>query len=257
VRFLIAWAASTFVMFELVPTKLPHYILPAYPALAMLAALWIAEGGPVVDLRWQRILRTAACAQFALATVAFAAVPFVLPARFGAMAPSWALLGTGLEIVAAGTGVLLMLRGQARAALAAAGASALICYPVLILGVAPQLSALWISERVATLVARDARPGDPPLVAAGYGEPSLLFELGGATRLATGAGAANIAAAQGGVALIEDGERGAFLARISELGAIASPVDQLSGFDYSSGHKEHMTLYRVSQVPQEEDPPGD
>jgi 4-amino-4-deoxy-L-arabinose transferase-like glycosyltransferase len=255
-RFLIAWAASAFVLFELVPTKLPHYILPAYPALAMLAALWIADRAADESLR-QRIFRMLACAQFGLATLAFAAVPLVLPARFGAASPSWAVAGAAAAILAGAAAVLLMLRGRRREALAAAGLCALIFYPVLVLGVAPQLKALWISERVAALVARDARPGDPPIVAAGYAEPSLLFELGGATRFSTGAGAANISAAQGGIVLIEDAERGTFLARISELRAIAVQVDQLSGLDYSRGRKEHLTLYRVSQVPQDVDPPGD
>jgi len=35
-RFLISWALLTTVFFELMPTRLSHYILPAYPALALL-----------------------------------------------------------------------------------------------------------------------------------------------------------------------------------------------------------------------------
>jgi hypothetical protein len=256
IRFLIAWAASSFVLFELVPTKLPHYILPAYPALAMLAALWIVEDRPSVESRWQRTFRILACVQFGLATFAIAAVPFVVPSRFGATSPSWAFGGAILGLLA-GAMAILMLGRQKRKALAAACVSALILYPVLVVGVAPQLKEMWISERVAALVARDARPNDPPVVSAGYAEPSLLFQLGGATRFATGQGAANMTAAQGGLALVEDRERSAFLARLSELQARAQPIDQLSGFDYSRGRKEHMTLYRVSQVPQVVDPPGD
>jgi 4-amino-4-deoxy-L-arabinose transferase-like glycosyltransferase len=41
IRFLLAWAGSWWLLVEAVPTKLPHYVLPAYPALAMLAALWL------------------------------------------------------------------------------------------------------------------------------------------------------------------------------------------------------------------------
>lgn len=36
-RFLIAWALPTWLVFELMPTKLVHYTLPAYPALALMA----------------------------------------------------------------------------------------------------------------------------------------------------------------------------------------------------------------------------
>jgi len=36
-RFLLAWLGPAWIFFELVPTKLPHYALPLYPALALLA----------------------------------------------------------------------------------------------------------------------------------------------------------------------------------------------------------------------------
>ncbi len=257
VRFLLAWAVSTLLLFEFVPTKLPHYVLPAYPALAILAALWVGESPPSSESRRQRIFRHLACTQFGLVTLAFAAVPFVVPPRFGAASPPWAAMGAILGILAGAVAVFLMLRRNSLGALAAAGVCALILYPVVVLGVAPQLKELWISERVAALVARDARPHDPPVVSAGYSEPSLLFLLGSATRFSTGEGAANITAAQGGVALVEDQQRKAFLGRIAELQAVATPGEQLSGLNYSRGRKEHLTLYRVNQVPQEVAPPGD
>ncbi len=43
-RFLLAWLGPAWVFFELVPTKLPHYILPLYPAVALLAGGALAEG---------------------------------------------------------------------------------------------------------------------------------------------------------------------------------------------------------------------
>ena len=46
VRFLIAWALPAWLVFEAVPTKLPHYTLPLYPALFLLAAKWLGAPGP-------------------------------------------------------------------------------------------------------------------------------------------------------------------------------------------------------------------
>ena len=37
---LLAWAVPVWLMFEAVTTKLPHYAMPAYPALMLLAAAW-------------------------------------------------------------------------------------------------------------------------------------------------------------------------------------------------------------------------
>ena len=37
-RFLLAWIVPAWIVFELVVTKLPHYVLPLYPAIAILIA---------------------------------------------------------------------------------------------------------------------------------------------------------------------------------------------------------------------------
>ncbi len=44
-RFLIAWAGAWWLVVELVPTKLPNYVLPSFPPLAILAALWLRRPG--------------------------------------------------------------------------------------------------------------------------------------------------------------------------------------------------------------------
>lgn len=256
VRYLLCWAASSFLLFELVPTKLPHYILPAYPALALLAALWFAHAPEPEQSRWQRAFRYVACAQFALAAAFIIVALFLLPARFEAATPPWAVMVVAALTAAATAAVVLMVRRRQVPALVAAGFCALLAYPALA-GIAPFLKPLWISERVALILGRHARRHDPPLTSAGYAEPSLLFMAGGDTRLTTGDGAANITAAQGGLALIEDRERPTFLARLADLQAFAAPLEQFSGFDYSNGRKEHFTLYRVSQVPQEVNPPDE
>jgi 4-amino-4-deoxy-L-arabinose transferase-like glycosyltransferase len=46
-RFLLAWAIPAWLVFELVPTKLPHYILPVYPAFALLAGRALGELEPL------------------------------------------------------------------------------------------------------------------------------------------------------------------------------------------------------------------
>lgn len=51
-RFLIAWAVPTWLVFEILPTKLPHYVLPVYPALALAAGLGLVELAKAAP--WQR-----------------------------------------------------------------------------------------------------------------------------------------------------------------------------------------------------------
>ena len=58
-KFLVAWGVTTWIFFELLPTKLSHYILPAYPAVALLcgwAAVKLMDGYRVPVSRWVSIL---------------------------------------------------------------------------------------------------------------------------------------------------------------------------------------------------------
>jgi 4-amino-4-deoxy-L-arabinose transferase-like glycosyltransferase len=256
VRFLIAWAASNWLMFEIVPTKLPHYILPVYPALAMLAALWaLGSAGAAPQSRWQRGLFYLAPIQFLLGAAAFAAAPIVLPRLYGAGTTPWLIAAAALAALLAIGAVVALLRRENIAATACVLCCALVLYPTLALGVVPRLPQLWISPRAAALVAKDAHRGDPPPALAGYEEPSLVFLLGTETRLTNGFGAAEAGAGQGGLVLIEDAERPGFLAHLAELGAGAEPLDTLDGLNYSRGRRVHITVYRVAPVHQVTAPP--
>ncbi len=42
-QFLLAWIIPTWLILEITPTKLPHYTLPVYPAIALLAAIAISK----------------------------------------------------------------------------------------------------------------------------------------------------------------------------------------------------------------------
>ena len=42
-QFLLAWLVPCWLIFEIIPTKLPHYTLPMYPALAILAAAALSK----------------------------------------------------------------------------------------------------------------------------------------------------------------------------------------------------------------------
>ena len=51
-RFLVAWVIPTWLVFEILPTKLPHYVLPIYPALALMAGWGFVELARAAA--WQR-----------------------------------------------------------------------------------------------------------------------------------------------------------------------------------------------------------
>jgi len=244
IRYLLLWAATTWLMFEIAPTKLPHYIMPAYPALAALCGLWLTSD----TLTPSRVQRAAAYVSLALFVIVGAAL-----AIFVAWAPDQ--YGNGGTIAlyavsAAGLGVVLAtlapaLKGRKLAAAGLATLSAAILYYAAGFLAVPRVNELWLSQRLADAVARHTMPGDPPVVTAGYAEPSISFLLGTKTALESGAGAALIAGTAGGLALVDSAESESFLALVTAGGGRAQALDEISGLNYSRGRETRITLYRV------------
>ena len=252
-RFLLVWAA-TWVMFELVPTKLPHYVLPTYPALTIMAAVW-AFRAREDGLWWERLLFYVAPASFAIAAAGLALAPMLLPSLYGDGVLWWAALPSLAFASCAAAALIAYLRQARIAAAFFALVAPIALYPVLTAGVAPHLTQLWVSPRAAAAERALSRPDDPPPSLAGYVEPSLVFLLGTDTRQTTGPGAADAGAAQGGLALVEDREGGAFKARLAELDADATEMGAVDGFNYSRGRKVHIRIYRVAPVREVPPPP--
>jgi len=254
-RFLLAWAGGPWLMFELVPTKLPHYIMPAYPALAMMAAAYVLSAREEGLPRWRRTLPIVSSVQFLIGAALLAAAIVVVPRLYGP-GTSWDLMAAAAVVVAlAIAAAIAMLRGTKPLAAALATAAVVATYPAMTLLAVPKTDRLWVSPRETAMVRLHLRPHDPAVVLAGYTEPSAMFLLGTETHLTNGYGAAEIGAAQGGLAAVEDGQRPAFLAHLAELEADATAIDTVDGFNYSRGRPVHITLYRVTPPHQETSPP--
>jgi 4-amino-4-deoxy-L-arabinose transferase-like glycosyltransferase len=249
VRYLLVWAASWWLVVELIPTKLPHYVIHAYPPLAILAALAVLDSRAV---RFLAPARWIGIAQFVVGAVVITAAVILAPRYFGdgpGWPANWPLLaaaGTAASLALAAL-VLAILRKTLAAALLGF-ATLLVLAPALTVLAGPHLDRLWISERLRPMVEAAYRQGDGPTSIAGYQEPSLVFALGKDVVLADGKGAAESSARSGGLALVEDDAMGDFLARLAELQADATPVGDLSGINYSRGRTVHVTLYRVAQL---------
>jgi 4-amino-4-deoxy-L-arabinose transferase-like glycosyltransferase len=253
VRFLLAWAGGWWLMVEAVPTKLPHYVLASYPALAILAALWLT--GSRTAWRWEAAGRRIGGLQYLVGGVALAAAAPLAQHLYGA---DWSLFGlAGLwwlcipavfGLIFALVGLGCFAAGKRGAAVAWALVAPLVLVPALTAAAGPRLERLWVTTHLAKLVREDLRPGDPPPVLAGYEEPSMLFALGANVGLSDGAGAADMAGRGGGLALIEARERGSFFARLAEEEADATALQTVRGFNYSRGKPVEVTIYRVTRT---------
>ena len=85
-RFLLAWLVPSWIVFELVVTKLPHYVLPLYPAIAILIA-GAVESNVLSRRPW--LVRGAAWWFFAPILISIAAVTFAIIVARDPAFPAW------------------------------------------------------------------------------------------------------------------------------------------------------------------------
>lgn len=241
-RFAIAWALPAWLVFEIAPTKLVHYPLPLYGALAWMAAA--ALGEPVGA--WSR--RLGAALSLLVGGVFAAASLWAAGTYGGGAAKAWAMACAILLLAAGAAGAIGALRDHLRSGLAAAGALGVLGHAVLAGGLLPRLDALWTSDRTSTAMTRlGINPRDGltpgPVAVAGYAEPSIVFALGAETELKDVAAAVD-ALADGRPALVEARQETAFRAAADARRLAAEQVGEVKGYDYSEGDPVALSIWR-------------
>lgn len=249
-RFLLAWAIPTWVMFEIIPTKLPHYVLPAFPALALMAAALACEGTEAFRHRAAKVWYVV----WTALGLALAGAVIVLPMK----------LGNGFDVttVPAAIGIVLAtllpavlaLKGRTVPAALALALTAAATYPAVYHGVLPSLDRMFLSQGAARVVSTIGSDG--PVAVAGYSEPSLVFLLGTDTRFTDGAGAAQHLAANRRTLVVvattynKDGavastQQADFLAAAEQAGLELERFGEVAGLNYSRGKQTSLAVYGV------------
>jgi 4-amino-4-deoxy-L-arabinose transferase-like glycosyltransferase len=226
-RVLIAWIVPSWLMFEIVVTKLPHYVLPLYAGFAILIVLAL-ESNARLD-NWTRAT-SALWPLFAiLLCVGVVVLALMFEGRVSATFWPLALIG----ILLAGFAWWRLLSETAERglvlALIAGVVTAFAVYRVL-----PRIDGLAVAPRLIASAKR-APCSEPALASAGLNEPNLIFLGGTSTLITDGAGAVDFLR-QGGcrVAFVERHEQRSFADRAASIGLATVRIAEVQGFDYSN-----------------------
>jgi len=289
--FLLAWLLPAWLVFELVPTKLPHYVLPLYPVLAFLAVREgkssqgtrgegqgeMAGGGfnSLVVRIWRFTCRLADIAWF-VGAVLFLAGP-VLAARL--LGWEWMPAAFGCAAVAGVAAVLGWRQRRCPATVVAVAAGfALLFFAAFFALVLPRLDDLWLTRKVADMVATQTHGQSACVVSVGYAEPSMAFTFGTQTILTGGVERAvqELRRNPGAIALIQDApepppkllpvgdacwawlcrtvavlpknqQRERFLAAAAQAGVPVHEVAAVDGLNYSRTKRVRVIMYRIQK----------
>lgn len=250
VRFLVCWLVPAWLIFELAPTKLVHYTLPTFGALALLAAAALTR--PIgAASRW-----------VGTALSGLAALIVIIVALYGlseygtSTAQTWATVTVAFAAAAAAIGGFLLINRAAVSAVLAAMVFGVLAHAGLA-GEIRQLRPLATAPQLMKALAAEGlspdRAGSPAIT--GFHEPSFVFLAGRGTELTDGAGAARALAA-GRPAIVEAADLEAFREAAARLGVVGRAAGVVEGWNYSNGEPVRLTLYAPPRIAAAQDSPS-
>ena len=244
IRFLLAWLVPSWLVFELSMTKLPHYVMPLYPAIAILTA-GAVEAKVLFQrhwLKWNIIWWFVAPILLSITAVAGAIVIDHDP-----VLAAWPFFAAAIVC-----GFLAWRwyddDGAERALTRAMAATVLVgigIYSIIL----PTLGPLFPSVALAGVL-RESGCTHPVAASAGYEEPSLVFLAGTETLLTDGSGAADfLREGDCRFAFIETHQEGAFAQRAEAIGLRYGRGPLLEAFNFSKGRPITIAIFRSAGQP--------
>jgi 4-amino-4-deoxy-L-arabinose transferase-like glycosyltransferase len=237
-QFLLAWLVPSWIVFELVLTKLPHYVLPLYPAIAILTVgalerrvlsrSWLTRGAA-----WWFVIPALASLAAVIGAVSLTRQPVFLAWPFVAAALIFGLIAWWLYD-----------DNRAERSLLNGAVSALFLSIAVYGIVVPALTPLFPSAEVARALRNVVCVG-PKSAAAGFHEPSLVFMTGTSTLLTDGSGAADfLAHGSCRFALVEQRSERSFAQRAEAIGLRYDAASRVEGYNISQGRMISISIFR-------------
>jgi len=243
-RFLLAWLVPSWIVFELVVTKLPHYVLPLYPAIAILIAgavetrvlsrrPWLVRG-----VMWWFLVP--------MIVSVVAVVAAVVIDRDLAL-PAWPFFA-GAIVCGLFAWQLYDDDGAERAFMRATAASVLMAFGIYAVTV-PSLTPAFPSVALARVL-HDSGCRHPIAASTAFQEPSLVFLAGTDTRFTDADGAADFL--RGGrcrFAFVDAPQEREFALRAEAIGLRYGRGPHVEGYNISIGKPIAIAVFQSAGAP--------
>ncbi|KPP82979.1 MAG: 4-amino-4-deoxy-L-arabinose transferase and related glycosyltransferases of PMT family [Oceanicaulis sp. HLUCCA04] len=244
ILFLVSWIVPTWIVFELISTKLPHYVVPTFPAIALLMGLALKDVPGLLTGLKQRVFHWIVAGAAIVVSGVLIALPIAAHIEFNGEIGLDAWIAAIAGVVGLITVGVLAYAPSLRT-LGVAGVGAIAVYGAMFGVVIPNIDAMWPSERVGRVVDQLEGCETLSITTLGYREPSNAFYLGTNTLLADNAdAAADVLAGDPacGLAVVDGAEREGFDAALAARGISVRPLASVSGYNLVKGDRLQLTL---------------
>ncbi len=257
-RLCVAWSVPFLILIEFMPTKLPHYVLPIFPALCVLVGL---SGSHLLNTK--EFEKTRIASAFIFIALGFLLVGVVLLGQ-----NEYATTGASFTALAAGVAALIFIivgggyfwfnkikLSYINVALAAVTLN-FVAYGTIL----PNLDRLQLADRLSEAFQTNdldlPRQGGPLVQALNFTEPSLVYQFGKEIRLGD---QINLSSSKswkiGNIFIVDDLENEGKSFKIFQQAAKTQQScleehDVISGYNYSRGDAVNLHIIEVVSCPE-------
>jgi 4-amino-4-deoxy-L-arabinose transferase-like glycosyltransferase len=243
-RFLLAWLVPSWIVFELVVTKLPHYVMPLYPAIAILIA-GAVETKVLSHRPW--LVRGVIWWFLVPIIVSIVAVVGAIVIERDLVLFAWPFFAAAV-VCGLFAWQLYDDDGAEHAFVRATAASVLMTigiYAVVVPALTPAFPSVALAE-----VLHDSNCQDPVAASVGFEAPSLVFLAGTKTHFTDAAGAADfLLKGPCHFAFVEARQQRAFALRAEAIGLRYDRGPLVEGYDISIGKPITMAVFESASAP--------
>ena len=247
VLFAVAWGGPLWLAAELLPAKLPHVVLPALPAVALIAAVAVEAGAARIG-GWVSWLF------FSLALVVVPlAVAVGLPLAFFLIEDRLPVAATILFVAGAALAWIAwwwLRAGKAVASAVMSVAAAVVIYSTLFGAYLPGLSDLRVGERLAAAARDSVQCYARSFAVAGYPEESVVLALGPRTRIVDAWSAADFLNTTGcQIAAVDASQITSFRQHAEDIGLKVADRGHVKGVDLRKMRIVDVHLFTADRTP--------
>jgi 4-amino-4-deoxy-L-arabinose transferase-like glycosyltransferase len=243
-RFLLAWLAPSWIVFELVVTKLPHYVMPLYPAIAILIA-GAVETKVLSHRPW--LVRGVIWWFLVPIIVSIVAVVGAIVIERDLVLFAWPFFAAAVvcglfawQFYDDDDAEHAFVRATAASVLMTIG-----IYAVVVPALTPAFPSVALAE-----VLHDSNCQEPVAASVGFEAPSLVFLAGTKTHFTDAAGAADfLLKGPCHFAFVEARQQRAFALRAEAIGLRYDRGPLVEGYDISIGKPITMAVFESASAP--------
>lgn len=255
-RLCLAWVVPYWVLIEFMPTKLPHYALPLFPALCTMAAIAAVT---LLNVKEFSILRRVNAGLFLIISALLIAAIMAGQTFYGPSEISEALyvyMIGGIAGLCAIIASFALWQSKMKLALMTAGLAAVVMSVPTYQLILPNLTKLRVTDQIVTSFKEQniilPRHGGPAIVSPHFTEPSLVYHLGGSIDVTDKEDLFDMKALSKGRVIILDYEREDTKAKIAAIRMAAEKsqicikiAPRFKGVNYSKGDDVDIAIIRA------------